>query len=55
MPIQIVSTGLNDIMLPVCSKEHLEKLSPDLKMITKLSKEKNVVGIHIFALSEELE
>ncbi len=53
LPIQIVSTGLNDIMLPVCSKEHLEKLSPDLKMITKLSKEKNVVGIHIFALSEE--
>lgn len=40
-PIQIVSTGLNDIMLPVDSAEHLEQLSPDFEMIANMSKEKS--------------
>ncbi|MEY8427968.1 PhzF family phenazine biosynthesis protein [Lachnospiraceae bacterium 46-15] len=52
-PIQIVSTGLKDIMLPVASAEHLEKLSPNFKRIAELSKEKQVVGIHAFALIKE--
>lgn len=54
-PIQIVSTGLNDIMLPVDSREHLEAISPDFKMVAELSKEKNVVGVHAFTLIEESE
>lgn len=52
-PIQIVSTGLSDIMLPVDSRNHLEVLSPDFKMMAELSKEKNVVGVHAFTLIEE--
>ena len=52
-PIQIVSTGLNDIMLPVDSAEHLGQLSPDFEMIANLSREKNVVGVHAFTLTTE--
>lgn len=52
-PIQIVSTGLNDVMLPVDSAEHLEQLSPDFEMIANMSKEKEVVGVHAFTMMKE--
>lgn len=52
-PIQIVSTELNDIMLPVDSAEHLEQLSPDFEMIANMSKEKEVVGVHAFTMMKE--
>ena len=52
-PIQIVSTGLNDVMLPVDSVEHLEQLSPDYEMIANMSKEKEVVGVHAFTMIKE--
>jgi len=52
-PIQIVSTGLHDIMLPISSKEHLETLSPNFETMAELSKEKGVVGVHAFALIDE--
>ena len=52
-PIQIVSTGLNDIMLPVDSTEHLEQLSPDFEMIANMSKAKEVVGVHAFTMIKE--
>lgn len=52
-PIQIVSTGLNDVMLPINSVEHLEQLSPDFEMIANMSKEKKVVGVHAFTMIKE--
>lgn len=52
-PIQIVSTGLNDIMLPVDSAEHLKRLSPDFEMIANMTKEKGAVGVHAFTLIKE--
>ena len=52
-PIQIVSTGLNDVMLPVDSVEHLEQLSPDFEMIANMSKEKELVGVHAFTIIKE--
>ena len=52
-PIQIVSTGLNDVMLPVDSVEHLEQLSPDFEMIANMSKEKEIVGVHAFTMIKE--
>ncbi len=52
-PIQIVSTGLNGVMLPVDSVEHLEQLSPDFEMIANMSKEKEVVGVHAFTIIKE--
>ena len=52
-PIQIVSTGLNDVMLPVDSAENLEQLSPDFEMIANMSKAKEVVGVHAFTMIKE--
>lgn len=49
-PIQIVSTGLNDVMLPVDWAENLEQLSPDFEMIANMSKAKEVVGVHAFTM-----
>jgi len=55
LPVQIVSTGLRDIMLPVASPEQLESLDPDFEAIAELSKAKGVVGIHAFALNSDFD
>lgn len=52
-PIQIVSTGLKDIMLPVRSREDLETIVPDFERMAELSKENNVVGVHAFTLMND--
>ena len=51
-PIQIVSTGLKDVMLPVIDKNTLDNLKPDFSEIIHLSKELDCVGIHAFAISQ---
>ncbi len=51
LPIQIVSTGLKDIMLPVDSKDNLEKLNPNFTNMASLCCDQDVVGIHAFALT----
>lgn len=48
----MVSTGLPDIMLPVKSKEILNRMKPDFKALAELSKKYEVTGVHAFALSE---
>ncbi len=48
--VQIVSTGLKDIMLPVNDLDTLLKMKPDFEKITEISKKYDVVGIHAFAL-----
>lgn len=55
LPIQIVSTGLKDIMLPVDSKDHLENLNPNFTNMTNLCRDQDVVGIHAFALTNGAE
>lgn len=50
LPIQIVSTGLKDIMLPVNSEDHLEKLRPQFINMAKLCRKLDVIGIHAFAM-----
>lgn len=52
-PIQIVSTGLRDILAPMESPRALTALIPDFPAMTELSREQGVVGVHAFALSEE--
>ncbi|CUW14139.1 PhzF family phenazine biosynthesis protein [Leuconostoc gelidum subsp. gasicomitatum] len=52
LPIQIVSTGLRDIMVPIKSTKHLQQLDPNFNVMTELSKEQNVIGVHAFALEE---
>ena len=48
LPVEIVSTGLPDIMLPVQSKEELDALTPDMGALAELSRELGVVGVHAF-------
>lgn len=50
MPIQIVSTGLRDIIIPVRGLSDLLKITPDMKRITEISKKYNVTGYHVFTL-----
>ncbi|MGL5899544.1 MAG: PhzF family phenazine biosynthesis protein [Lactobacillaceae bacterium] len=52
LPIQTVSTGLRDILLPIKSSKALQKLNPDFRAMTELSKEQNVIGVHAFALED---
>lgn len=49
-PVQIVSTGLKDIMLPIDSQEHLIAMLPNFDMMAQLSKELDIVGVHAFTL-----
>ena len=52
LPIQIVSTGLRDILMPVDSVEKLGEMVPDFQAMTELSRKKDVVGVHAFAIME---
>ena len=53
LPVQVVSTGLPDIMMPVASIDQLNALTPDMEALAQLSKELNVTGVHAFALSND--
>lgn len=52
-PIEIVSTGLPDIILPVASVEDLNSMRPDMEALSALSQELEVVGAHAFALADD--
>lgn len=52
LPVQVVSTGLRDIMLPIDSAAHLEALKPDFSAMTELCRKCDVVGIHAFTLTK---
>ncbi len=51
----VVSTGLQDILLPVSTAEALDRAEQDERAVTKLSERYGVVGVHMFwpCLSEE--
>ena len=51
-PIQIVSTGLRDILVPIKNIETLSQLTPDFEVIKELSSELNVIGMHLFAITD---
>ena len=53
MPIEIVSTGLPDIMMPVATVDELNAMQPDMDALSELSRELEVTGVHAFALSED--
>ncbi len=50
LPIQITSTGLRDIIIPVDQMELLDSIHPDFKRIEEISKRYNAVGYHVFSL-----
>jgi PhzF family phenazine biosynthesis protein len=49
LPVQIVSTGLRDIMVPVVSLSVLSGIRPDFDKISALSRREEAVGYHIFS------
>ena len=53
MPIEIVSTGLPDIMMPVATVDDLNAMQPDMEALSELSREMEVTGVHAFALSDD--
>lgn len=54
LPIQIISTGLKDILLPLKSLEALSQIEANDQAIIQLSREYEVVGIHAFTLDSSL-
>lgn len=50
MMIQVVSTGLRDIMVPIKSIEMLDAIRPDMEKIKKISQKYHTVGYHVFTL-----
>jgi PhzF family phenazine biosynthesis protein len=50
LPVQIASTGLPDIMVPIVSLRELTSLDPDFAKITHISKKQASVGYHTFSL-----
>lgn len=50
LPIQIVSTGLKDIIIPVKNIQTLNSINPDFKKIKEISRKYNAVGYHAFTL-----
>lgn len=52
-PIQIVSTGLKDILVPIKSDVDLHALQPNFEKIKAISDEYQVVGMHLYTIEDE--
>ncbi|EOL43269.1 PhzF family phenazine biosynthesis protein [Enterococcus caccae] len=52
-PIQIVSTGLKDILIPIKSETELHELQLNFEEIKKISRHYNVVGLHLYTFSDD--
>lgn len=48
LPLQIVSTGLKDIIIPVKTLKILDTIRPDYEKIKEVSDKYNVIGYHVF-------
>lgn len=51
--IQIVSTGLKDILVPIKSEAQLEKIEPNFEKIKEISEQYAVIGMHLYAFNGE--
>ena len=50
LPVQIISTGVKDILVPIKNLKSLLSLKPDFAKISELSKKHNVAGCHLFCM-----
>ncbi|WP_440111557.1 PhzF family phenazine biosynthesis protein [Paenibacillus sp. QZ-Y1] len=55
LPVQIVSTGLRDIMIAVKHVDVLAKIVPDFQLITEICKAHHVIGYHVYTLEPGAE
>lgn len=53
LPIQVVSTGVKDIFVPIKGLETLKNIKPDFNQIEELSRKYDVTGYHMFTLETE--
>ena len=53
LPVEIISTGLPDIIMPVRDLQALNALKPDMDALAALSEEMDVVGVHAFAITDD--
>lgn len=53
IPVQIVSTGLKDILVPIKSLKTLYNIRPDFDKVSRVSKKYDVIGYHLFTLNTE--
>lgn len=53
LPVEIVSTGLPDIIMPMSSLEALQAMRPDMEALAAFSVELDVVGVHAFTLTDD--
>lgn len=54
-PIQVVSTGMKEIFVPVRSVEQLQRLTPRIDAIEELCRQHDTIGMHVFALAEDCD
>jgi len=52
-PVQIVSTGLKEIFLPVLSKDALNALDPKFNQMIDFCLQVGAIGVHAFSLDED--
>jgi len=50
LPVQIVSTGLKDIFIPIKNLNDLTQIKPNFEKVKEISKNFDVIGYHLFAL-----
>ena len=55
LPIQVVSTGIREIFLPVKSVDNLNALKPDFSKMIILAQKHDTIGIHAFAIGEDCD
>ena len=53
MPVQIVSTGLQDIMIPLPDVVTLQSLQPDMEAVSAITKKHKAVSFHVFAFGND--
>lgn len=53
LPVEIVSTGLPDIIMPLASVDDLNNLQPDMGALSALSCDLDVTGVHAFAIADD--
>lgn len=53
MPVQVVSTGLPDIMIPLPDVAALQSLQPDMEAISEITKKHGAVSFHVFAFGND--
>lgn len=53
LPVQIVYSGLPDIMIPVADVATLNDLQPDMEAISAITQKHKAVSFHVFAFSND--